>query len=98
MFLFPYLAHVPVYEFVAEYERPHLLLVVNPSCPYCKQVLDYVQRTGMTVPTCNVKENAACRAKLIKDGGLAQVPCLFIDDQPLYDPQAIIDWLAANKQ
>jgi glutaredoxin 3 len=98
MFLFPYLAHVPVYEMVAAYEKPELLLIYTPGCPYCKQVLDYLKKTQMTIPMCNVQEDKACRAKLINQGGVAQVPCLFINDRPLYESVEIIRWLQTNAE
>ena len=97
MFLFPYLAHVPVYEMVAAYEKPELLLIYVPSCPYCRQVLDYLNKAKMTIPMCNVQVDKGCKSKLIQQGGIAQVPCLFINDQPIYDPDAIIQWLHTNE-
>lgn len=97
MFLFPYIAHIPVYEMVSAQERPELLLVILPGCPYCKQVLAYLKKAGIQIPMCNAND-AVCKDKLIKDGGVAQVPCLFINDRPLYESPRIIQWLKENDQ
>ena len=96
MFLFPYIAHIPVYEMVAAQEKPHLLLVVLPGCPYCRQVLEYIKKTGINIPMCNANDKL-CKDKLIRDGGIAQVPCLFINDHPLYESTQIIRWLKENE-
>lgn len=96
MFLFPYLAHIPMYEMVSVQERPQLLLVILPGCPYCGQVLKYVKKAGIKIPMCNANE-AFCRDKLVRDGGVAQVPCLFINDRPIYESTEIIRWLKENE-
>ena len=36
--------------------------------------------------------------RLVKDGGKEQIPCLFIDGQPLYESQDIVKWLRKNPQ
>ncbi len=84
-------------ELIISQQKPHLLLVFTPTCPYCKQVLSYLKSIHRKIPLCNVRENKECIEKLRKEGKVAVVPCLFIDDRPLYDADAIIAWIKSNE-
>ncbi len=79
-------------------ERPRLLLIYGPSCPYCLKVLDFLARIQKSVPLCNVRENRECIEKLLGQGKKGLVPCLFIDDFALYDANAIIEWLRSHQE
>ena len=69
------------------------------ACPYCQRVLRELQREGRTdVELLDTRENPANQARLVREGGLDQVPCLFIDGKPLYESLDIIDWLKKNPQ
>ncbi len=67
------------------------------SCPYCRRVMAAIE--GRTdVELCDINENEAFRQRLIAEGGKQQVPCLFIDGQPMYESADIIAWLNAHPQ
>lgn len=66
------------------------------SCPYCKRVRDYLEKENIKIPMKDIMENPAYREELIKIGGKAQVPCLVIDGQALYESLDIIDWFKKN--
>lgn len=69
------------------------------SCPYCQRVLRELEREGRTdVELLDTRENPANQARLVREGGLDQVPCLFIDGKPLYESLDIVDWLKKNPQ
>ena len=76
-----------------------LELFMFDTCPYCQRVIRELNSSGRTdVELCNIHKDAAARERLISVGGKEQVPCLFIDGQPLYESLDIIDWLKAHPQ
>ncbi len=76
-----------------------LELYMFETCPYCRRVLNYLDESGRTdVELHNIHKNAADRQRLIEVGGMEQVPCLFIDGEPMYESLDIIDWLKAHPQ
>jgi len=74
----------------------NLTLYYSPSCGYCLKVLRFIQDNNIKVTLKNIREKDAYQQELIKTGGKSQVPCLFIDDKPLYESDDIIDWLSEN--
>jgi glutaredoxin 3 len=78
-------------------EKPHLLLIYSPKCPYCRKVLNYLEKQHKSIPLCNVLEQRACINKLYDLGEQRIVPCLLIDKTALFDAQAIIAWLQENE-
>jgi glutaredoxin len=75
---------------------PQLTLYHFAGCPYCTRVLDFLKKTGISVPMKDTHENPAYRDELIKIGGKAQVPCLVIDGKALYESLDIIEWFKKN--
>ena len=74
-------------------KKTSLLLIYVPSCPYCRRVLDYLVSIQKAIPLCNVRVNRECVDKLMREGKKGLVPCLFINDVPLYDANRIVEWL-----
>ena len=69
------------------------------SCPYCIRVMKAIKKSGRTdVEMKDIHKNPEDRDTLILVGGKEQVPCLFIDGQPLYESLDIIDWLEKHPQ
>jgi glutaredoxin len=79
-------------------EKPVLLLYYLPWCPYCQNVLSYLNSIHKTVPLENLQKNPKGRIEIQKIGGKTQVPCLIIDGYPLYESGAIIKWLSENRE
>ena len=76
-----------------------LELFMFDTCPYCQRVIRVLNDSGRTdVELRNIHQDAAAREQLIRVGGKEQVPCLFIDGQPLYESLDIIEWLKAHPQ
>ncbi|MDY3051991.1 MAG: glutaredoxin [Ndongobacter sp.] len=70
------------------------VLYINDACPYCHRVLRFMENNGVTgVDIKNIYASPENRAYLIEKGGMNQVPCLFIDEQPLYESLDIIDYM-----
>ena len=69
------------------------------SCPYCVRVFKAIERMGRTdIEMHDVEESAADYKRLLEDGGMDQVPCLFIDGVSMYESLDIIDWLEKHPQ
>jgi len=69
------------------------------ACPYCRRVMRMIEKSGRTdVEMHDIHENAEDRKRLIAVGGKEQVPCLFIDGDPMYESLDIIAWLEAHPQ
>lgn len=77
-------------------ERPALILYYTPSCPYSLKVLNYLKAQNKKIPLKNVSNNPQAKEELKKYGGKLQVPCLFINGQPLYESNEIIQWLSQH--
>ena len=73
-----------------------LILYYRPTCPYCQKVLDFMKSKSIVVPLRNIEQNPDYRQQLLQAGGKAQVPCLFIDGEPLYESEDIVSWLQEN--
>lgn len=70
------------------------MLFYKPTCPFCKKVLNYMDEHGIDLPLRDVSTDADAREELLRVGGKAQVPCLFIDGKPMYESGDIIDHLS----
>lgn len=71
-----------------------LVLYVRPGCPYCQRVFSFMRESGLEIPLRDISQDPSAREELERHGGKVQVPCLFIDGQPLYESLDIIDYLA----
>ena len=72
-----------------------LELYYYPECPYCQKVLrtiDELDASG-TIVLKNIHADDEARQTLVSVGGKQQVPCLFIDGEPLYESGDIAEWL-----
>ena len=71
-----------------------LELYKKDTCPYCRRVMSYIEQSGRTdVEYRDILESEESRRRLVEVGGKQQVPCLFIDGDPLYESMDIINWL-----
>lgn len=69
------------------------------TCPYCKKVFRAIEESGRTdIEMHDIHQSEEARQRLIRIGGKQQVPCLFIDGQPMYESDDIVEWLAAHPQ
>lgn len=69
------------------------------TCPYCQRVLRYLAESGRTdVELLDINRSEENNRRLIEVGGKRQVPCLFIDGEPLFESLDIIEWLKAHPQ
>lgn len=73
--------------------HPSYELFIMPSCPFCIKVLSFMKSEGIEIPLRDTTTDPKARQKLLAVGGKTQVPCLFIDGEPLYESNDIIAYL-----
>ncbi|MDR3136824.1 MAG: glutathione S-transferase N-terminal domain-containing protein [Coriobacteriales bacterium] len=71
---------------------PDLKLYYLPTCPFSLKVLGFLENNGIVLDLHSTTEPEN-REYLLEHGGKNQVPCLFIDGEPLYESDAIIAYL-----
>ena len=76
-----------------------LELYKKDTCPYCRKVMDYIAAAGRTdIVYRDIITEPTAAQTLVEVGGKRQVPCLFIDGQPMYESGDIVDWLREHPQ
>lgn len=77
-----------------------LELFYYDECPYCQIVLEVIddQELNSKVTLCNVRKNPQFRDRHQKTAGRTTVPCLYIDDKPMFESRDIARWLEVNRK
>ncbi len=75
-----------------------LELFKRDTCPYCVKVQMLIEELGVEdqIEQLDITRDADARRRLVEVGGKQQVPCLFIDGEPLYESRDIMNWIEAN--
>lgn len=65
------------------------------ACPYCQKVLRAIHQLGIQdkITLKNILQSQEAAQTLVAVGGKRQVPCLFIDGEPMYESDDIVAWL-----
>ncbi|RLA64113.1 MAG: glutaredoxin [Epsilonproteobacteria bacterium] len=74
-----------------------LELYYYPSCPFCRIVIEVIHQLELKVDYKNIHEDFSNMEKLKKDTGRTTVPCLYIDNNPMFESYDIMEWLKTNK-
>ena len=77
-------------------EPRDLVLYKFDSCPYCLRVMRVVDQTKLPVELRDTRANPEAQQHLWDVTGRTQVPCLFIDGEPLFESRDISRWLRAH--
>ena len=72
---------------------PHLVLYKYDACPFCRYVMSALVDLQLTLEIRDTGAIPMLDANSSRSGGKSQVPCLFIDGQPLYESRDIIQYL-----
>ncbi len=73
---------------------PSYELYKKDVCPYCQKVMKFMKENHVEgVVMKDIIEDAKNQEDLVKRGGMDQVPCLFIDGDPLYESDDIIQYM-----
>jgi glutaredoxin len=67
------------------------------ACPFCQYVLSTINNLKIKVEYCNIQESEECYNRLINDTGRRTVPCLYIDNKPMFESSDIMQWLESNQ-
>lgn len=69
------------------------------QCPFCAMVLHKIKQLELEdkIEMKNTLENADFHKFHYEKTGRTTVPCLYIDDEPLFESQDIMKWLEENK-
>ena len=77
----------------------NLELYKKDTCPYCRKVMDHIAATGRKdIIFHDIITDPSAAERLVAVGGKRQVPCLFIDGQPLYESGDIVAWLTQHPE
>lgn len=60
--------------------------------------MDRARELGFQLPMRDTEKDAQARPDLIAKGGKGQVPCLFINDKPMYESASIVSFLEHDVQ
>lgn len=71
-------------------------LFYRPTCPFCVKVMSFMADHDITLTMRDISSEPDALEELVRVGGKRQVPCLFIDGQPLYESSDIIARLRAD--
>jgi len=65
------------------------------QCPYCQFVMSALRVSSLEqkVTLLDIHEDHKLKEELIKKTGRATVPCMFIDDKPMFESRDIADWI-----
>lgn len=74
-----------------------LELFYYDSCPFCQYVLNAIDDLGININYCNIQESTEHLNRLVNDTGRRTVPCLYIDNKPMFESSDIVEWLQENQ-
>lgn len=80
----------------AEGREVDLELYEIRSCPFCQRVFRAIARLGLPVRHRDIDRDPAAARRLVELGGRDQVPCLFVDGEPIYESADIVAFLEKN--
>ena len=67
------------------------------ACAFCRRVFQKIEEKGVEgIRLRDTRAEPGAAEELVARAGKQQVPCLFIDGEPMYESQDIMDWLEAN--
>lgn len=72
--------------------KNQLTLYIHPRCPFCIKVQNFMEKNSIFLKTKDIREDRFLQ-ELKQKGGKKQVPCLMIENRPLYESDEIIAYL-----
>ncbi len=72
-----------------------LVLYQFDACPWCQIVLRAIDQLAVDVTLRDTRRDPDAARAHRETTGRTQVPCLYIDGQPLFESADIVEWLRA---
>lgn len=75
-----------------------LELFYKDSCPFCQKVFRFIDKHELRdkIELHDIVKDDSAKKRLVDEGGMNQVPCLFIDGKPMYESSDIIAFLKSE--
>lgn len=75
-----------------------LELFYKDSCPFCQKVFRFIDKHEVKdkIELLDIVKDEDAKKRLVDEGGMNQVPCLFIDGKPMYESSDIIAFLKSE--
>lgn len=75
-----------------------LELFYKDSCPYCQKVIRFIDKHELKdkIEFLDIVKDEDAKKRLVDEGGMNQVPCIFVDGKPMYESSDIIEFLKSN--
>jgi glutaredoxin len=70
-------------------------LLKDDYCGYCERVVRAIDKLGLEVERIDTRADAQAARDHRTKTGRSTVPCLYIDEIPLFESDDIMDWLEA---
>lgn len=82
-------------ESVYASSSPKLILYMRTSCPYCNVVMEAIEQinNNLNIEIIDLDVRRDQIQYLVEQTGKRQVPCLFIDGEPLLESREIANWI-----
>jgi len=77
---------------LADGSELRLELYKSDGCPYCQRVFASIDRLNVAIEYRDVNQGGH-RADHVKRTGRQTVPCLYVNDEPMFESGDIIAWL-----
>jgi glutaredoxin 3 len=74
-----------------------LELFYYDSCPFCQYVMSVIEDLNLKIEMKNILRDQSNLKRLVNDTGRRTVPCLYIDNVPMFESQDIMEWLKDNE-
>ncbi len=75
---------------------PKLELFKFDACPFCVFVMDKIDDLNILVEMKDIQRDSESYKRLVSDTGKRTVPCLYIDNKPMFESSDIVAWLIEN--
>lgn len=66
---------------MADTTTKHVVVYSTPTCPYCRQVKDYLAQKGIEFTDHNVASDLEARNSMVQKSGQLGVPVIEVDGQ-----------------
>ncbi len=68
----------------------------STMCSLSNQLMEYLDKNNIKIKTIDVTKDINLQKEIYFLGGKAEVPMLYIDKEPIYGLEKIIEWIENN--